>query len=87
VQRDIEDPREKRDSAEGVPVSIGAPRLRSLGAELPETVSDPGHKLYFLLANELRDGAHSAYNALVCRPVAFEGAASRALSTSGRLEA
>jgi hypothetical protein len=83
VSRGIEDLRENRESKEALLVSIGAPRLRSLGIELPQTVSEPEHKLYFHLANELGNGAHSAYNALVRRLVAFERGAGRTLSAGG----
>lgn len=64
-----------RESAEALLVSIGAPRLRSVGIELSTPISSPEHKLYALLANEKGDAAHSAYNALIRRLVSFERAA------------
>lgn len=70
-----------RDLAAGAPsveallVSIGAPRLRSLGFDVPEPVADPEHRLYELLAEADPDSAHSRYNALVRRLVSFERAA------------
>jgi hypothetical protein len=60
-------------------VSIGAPKLRSLGIELPPTIAEAEHTLYLRLAERKGDGAHSAYNALVRRLVSFERAASFAL--------
>ncbi len=57
-------------------VSIGAPRLRTLGWTVPEpTIPSPEHRLYALLALEDQDSAHARYNALVRRLVSFEHAA------------
>jgi hypothetical protein len=64
-----------RESAEALLVSIGAPRLRSVGIELSMPIASPEHKLYALLASEKGDAAHSAYNALIRRLVSFERAA------------
>lgn len=63
------------DSDEALLVSIGAPRLRRAGLELPEPLSNPEHRLYDRLAAEQGDAAHSRYNALVRRLVSFERAA------------
>jgi hypothetical protein len=62
------------ESAEALLVSIGAPRLRSMGIDLPRPISAPEHKLYLLLAREKGNAAHSAYNALIRRLVSFEQA-------------
>ncbi len=62
-------------SREALLVSIGAPRLRRLGLELPTTLSDPEHRLYALLRAEHGDAAHGRYNALIRRLVSFERAA------------
>lgn len=57
-------------------VSIGAPRLRRGGVAVPETTLDePEHRLYFKLAEEGSDSAHSRYNALIRHLVSFERAA------------
>jgi hypothetical protein len=64
-----------RESAAALLVSIGAPRLRSLGIELSMPITSPEHKLYGLLAEEKGDAAHSAYNSLIRRLVSFERAA------------
>ena len=70
-----------RDLADGVTsvesllVSIGAPRLRRLGYEIPDPTPTPELRLYELLAAEDSDSAHSRYNALVRRLVSFERAA------------
>jgi hypothetical protein len=63
--------------AETVPalvVSIGAPRLRALGLEVPATRPGPEHRLYARLAEADSDAAHSRYNALIRRLVSFERA-------------
>jgi hypothetical protein len=64
-----------RESSEALLVSIGAPRLRSVGIELSAPIPSPEHKLYLLLARERGDAAHSAYNALIRLLVSFERAA------------
>ena len=46
-------------------VSIGAPRLRSLGLTIPAPREQAEHRLYVYLAREDADGAHSRYNALI----------------------
>jgi len=75
VKRGAEDLEDGHESAEALLVSIGAPRLRSMGIELSSPIASPEHKLYLLLAREKGDAAHSAYNALVRRLVSFERAA------------
>ncbi len=64
-----------QESVEALLVSIGAPRLRSVGIELSTQIESPEHKLYALLASEKGNAAHSAYNALIRRLVSFERAA------------
>lgn len=56
-------------------VSIGAPRLRRVGFELPAPIASPEHRLYQRLWESDPDSAHSRYNALVRRLVSFERAA------------
>ena len=63
------------ESDEALLVSIGAPRLRQAGIEVPEPLTEPEHRLYERLAAEDSDAAHSRYNALVRRLVSFERAA------------
>lgn len=75
VQRGVEDLEAGRESAEALLVSIGAPRLRSVGIEVSLPIQSPEHKLCLLLARQKGDGAHSAYNALIRRLVSFERAA------------
>ena len=73
-----------RETAEALLVSIGAPRLRSAGIEVPNPIPSPEHKLYLLLAQEKGNGAHSAYNALIRRLVSFERAVERRNTRLGR---
>lgn len=56
-------------------VSIGAPRLRALGFEMPPPFDEPEHALFLLLAESDADSAHGRYNSLLRRLVAFERAA------------
>lgn len=72
----IEDLRRGAETIPALLVSIGAPRLRRLGYEVPPaTAPNPEHRLYALLAQEDSDTAHGRYNALVRRLVSFERAA------------
>lgn len=64
-----------RLTTEALVVSIGAPRLRTLGFDVPPAVPDPEHRLYELLAADGPDTAHGRYNALVRLLVSFERAA------------
>ena len=75
IERGIEDLESGRETVDALLVSIGAPRLRSLGIDPPASIAEPEHRLYRLLARERGDAAHSAYNALVRRLDSFERAA------------
>jgi hypothetical protein len=75
VKQGAEDLDDGHESAEALLVSIGSPRLQSMGIDLPSPIPFPEHKLYLLLASEKGDAAHSAYNALIRRLVSFERAA------------
>jgi len=67
-----------RESEASLLVEMAAPRLRSLGFEVPPSRrGDSSHRLYELLA-ERDGGAHSRYNALVGRMVSFVRAAEHA---------
>ncbi|MBI5595950.1 MAG: hypothetical protein HY928_07665 [Elusimicrobia bacterium] len=65
----------RKETVAALLVSIGAPRLRVLGLDIPETLADPEMRLYSLLSREGSDSAHSRYNALVRRLVSYERAA------------
>jgi len=75
VRRGIADLAAGVGSVEALLVSIGAPRLRRLGFDVPDSLPSPEHRLYELLRAEHGDAAHSRYNALVRRLVSFERAA------------
>ena len=76
IEAGLADLREGRETVASLLVAIGAPRLRSLGLELPARLPDnPEHRLYDLLAQEDSDSAHSRYNAYLRRLVSYERAA------------
>jgi hypothetical protein len=79
VERGLADLRSGVESVEALLVSIGAPRLRSLGVDVLSPLDDPEHRLYALLAADQADSAHGRYNALIRRLVSFE----RALACAG----
>jgi hypothetical protein len=63
-----------RESVVSLLVSIGAPRLRRCGIEVPAAIDEPHLRLYKLLQREYGDAAHSRYNALIRRLVSYERA-------------
>ncbi len=75
VRRGLADLARGEETVEALLVSIGAPRLRGLGLEVPAPIPSPERRLYERLAGEDADAAHSRYNALVRRLVSFERAA------------
>ena len=75
VSQGLTDLAEGRHTVAALLVSVGAPRLRTLGIDVADPLPDPEHALYGLLAAEDADSAHSRYNALVRRLVSFERAA------------
>ena len=75
IERGIADLERGADSIEALLVSIGAPRLRRIGFEIPRTIASPETMLYGRLAESDQDSAHSRYNALIRRLVSFERAA------------
>jgi hypothetical protein len=75
VRRGIDDLAAGVGSVEALLVSIGAPRLRRLGLDVPGPLQSPEHRLYELLRAEHGDAAHARYNSLVRRLVSFERAA------------
>lgn len=75
IEVGVEDLRRQRHTIAALLVAIGAPRLRSLGLEVPENLpANPEHRLYDLLSEAEPDSAHSKYNALIRRLVSFERA-------------
>jgi hypothetical protein len=78
VSRGLADLSAGRESEASLLVAMAAPRLRSLGFDVPSVDgTDASHRLYEVLA-ERDGGAHSRYNALVARVVSFVRAAEHA---------
>lgn len=76
IKQGIEDLAAGRETVQSLLVSIGSPRLRQIGVDVPKhTFSTPEHRLYELLKAEDPDSAHSRYNALIRRLVSYERAA------------
>jgi hypothetical protein len=75
IRRGLEDLAAGVESVESLLVSIGAPRLASLGLPVENAFPSPEHRLYKLLSAEGSDSAHSRYNALIRRLVSYERAA------------
>jgi hypothetical protein len=74
IELGMADLRDARATEAALLVSIGAPRLRQLGLDVPPTMVDPEHQLYAYLARRDSDSAHARYNALIRRLVSFERA-------------
>lgn len=75
IETGVKDLLHRRHTIPALLVAIGAPKLRSLGLEVPDDLpSNPEHRLYDLLADSEPDSAHSKYNALIRRLVSFERA-------------
>lgn len=75
IETGLRDLRERRETIAALLVSIGAPKLRQLGLNIPDPITSyPEHRLYDLLAREDTDSAHSKYNALIRKLVSFERA-------------
>jgi hypothetical protein len=75
IAEGLADLRAGQESAAGLLVLIGAPRLRALGFEIPSLgVDHPEHRLYETLAASDSDSAHTRYNALIRLLVSFERA-------------
>ncbi len=66
-----------RASVNASAVQAAAPRLRRAGLDAPSAGGDApaAHVLYRQLGEELGDGAHSRYNAILARVASFAGAA------------
>ena len=75
IRAGLRDIGEGVESIEALLVLVGAPRLRRLGFDVPDTPYYPEDRLYEKLAAEDSDSAHGRYNALIRRLVSFERAA------------
>jgi hypothetical protein len=73
ISEGISDLLEGQETISALVVSIGAPRLRLAGLQLPDNVIiGAEHKLYKKLCETGSNSAHSRYNALIRRLVSFE---------------
>ena len=71
----IDDLEHRRETVAALLVAIGAPKLQSLGVQIPVHLpTNPEHRLYDLLSADEPDSAHSKYNALIRKLVSFERA-------------
>ena len=76
IEAGLKDLRAGRETIASLLVAIGAPRLKTLGLELPaHSFEYPEHRLYDLLAQDDQDSAHSRYNAYLRKLVSYERAA------------
>jgi hypothetical protein len=73
----VEDLRHGRQSINASAVQIAAGRLRGVGLQAPSAQADApaAHRLYRQLSEELGDGAHARYNAILARVASFAEAA------------
>lgn len=74
IERGLADLEAGSETPYSLLISIGEPRLRSLGFDMPRGLPSPERRLYLLLAADDPDSAHSRYNALLRRLVSFERA-------------
>jgi len=74
IDKGLADLTRNDETVESLLVSIGSPKLRSLGVEVGAAFENPEHRLYALLGREHGNNAHSQYNALVRRLVSYERA-------------
>lgn len=75
IEEGLADLSRGRETVSSLLVSIGSPRLRLLGFEVPLALSDAERRLHRLLEKDGTDSAHGRYNALVRTLVSFERAA------------
>jgi hypothetical protein len=73
IQRGIADLLDGEVTIPALLVSIGSPRLRGAGVEVPQnTIPSPEIQLYLRLRSISGDAAHSHYNGLIRRLVKYE---------------
>ena len=74
ISKGLEDLARGEETVESLLVSIGAPKLHSLGLRFDSPFENPERRLYVLLGKEHGDNAHGQYNAFVRRLVSYERA-------------
>jgi len=75
VEQGLADLARNEETLPSLLVSIGSPRLRLLGIDVPTPISGAEERLYRLLARDGTDSAHGRYNTLVRTLVSFERSA------------
>ncbi len=75
VEQGLADLARGQETVPSLLVSIGSPRLRLLGFEVPTALPDAERRLHRLLEKDGSDSAHGRYNSLVRTLVSFERAA------------
>jgi len=75
IQEGLNDLKRGVESVPALVVSIGAPRLRRLGLDVPSPFPTPEFRLYEQLRKLDSGGAHARYNDLLGTLVSFERAA------------
>jgi hypothetical protein len=75
IEQGLADLARGEESVPSLLASIGFPRLRLLGLDVPSPLPDAERRLYRLLEKDGADSAHGRYNALVRTLVSFERAA------------
>lgn len=74
VNKGLADLARGEETVESLLVSIGGPKLHSLGVTFTSPFANPEHRLYSLLGRQHGDNAHGQYNALIHRLVSYERA-------------
>jgi len=74
ISKGVSDLARCEETIESLLVSIGSPKLRSLGVSLGPSFDNPEHRLYALLDRQHGDNAHGQYNALIRLLVSYERA-------------
>ena len=75
VEQGLADLARLEETVPSLLVSIGCPRLRLLGLDVPAPFPGAEERLYRLLERDGVDSAHGRYNALVRTLVSFERSA------------
>lgn len=79
IDKGLADLARSEETIESLLVSIGSPKLRSLGVDVAHPAfADPEHRLYALLSRTHGNNAHGQYNAFVRRLVSYERALAHA---------
>ena len=85
VASGIEALRRGDTTVEGLLVSVGAPRMRAAGLDIPPhppLEHSPEISLYLAIGEDHPEDTHSRYNALIRRLVSFERALERHVRTA-----